>query len=170
MSILGGLLRRLIAWGEAVGALSTALIALVVVYDVAARAAGYPTLWALEISGYLMIGASVLAAGEVLRKGGHFEVRFVLLALPPRARQRIDAAVTVVSFAFVAAVTAGCLQLLAQTYEFGFRSPTLLHVPLVLPQGVLCLGLVLLSLSYAAKLHDMLRGNDGSGGPQGTAH
>lgn len=139
------MLRKLIAIGEAVGVIAVGLISLVVVYDVTARAAGYPTLWALEVSGYLMIAASVLAAGEVMQKGGHFEVRLFLDMAPRPVQAAIDRLVGVISAAFVIAITLGCIQLVLQTNALGFRSPTLLQVPLVLPQSVLLLGLALLS-------------------------
>ena len=142
-SILGGLIRL----GEALGALAIGAITLVVIYDVLARAIGYPTLWALEVSGYLMIAASVLAAGEVMQKGGHFEVRLFLDMLPARAQSRIDRFVAIVTALFSVAVLIGCVQLVLQTHALGFRSPTLLQIPLIIPQGVLCAGLALLSLA-----------------------
>lgn len=148
---------RLVAVGEALGAASIAAIALVVLYDVTARALGYPTLWALEVSGYLLVGASVLAAGEVLQKDGHFDVRLFVDLLPPRSRAWIDRAVLAASAVFVVAVAGGSISLVTQTYEFGFRSPTLLRVPLILPQSVLCAGLLLLSLAYLLRLYEALR-------------
>lgn len=143
----GAVLRALIRLGEALGALAIGAIVLVVIYDVVARAAGYPTLWALEVSGYLMIAASVLAAGEVMQKGGHFEVRLFLDMLPARTQAMIDRVVALVTALFAIAVMIGCIQLVLQTHALGFRSPTLLQIPLVIPQGVLCAGLALLSLA-----------------------
>jgi TRAP-type C4-dicarboxylate transport system permease small subunit len=140
-------LQVLMRVGEGLGALAIGAITLVVVYDVAARALGYPTLWALEVSGYLMIAASVLAAGEVMQKGGHFEVRLFVDMLSPAAQAIIYRAVAIVTAAFSIAIAFGCVQLVQQTYAFGFRSPTLLQVPLVVPQSVLCIGLGLLSLA-----------------------
>ncbi len=141
------MLGALIRWGEGLGALAIGAITLVVIYDVVARAIGYPTLWALEVSGYLMIAASVLAAGEVMQKGGHFEVRLILDMLPVRAQGLIDRFVAIVTALFCVAVMIGCIQLVLQTHALGFRSPTLLQIPLVIPQGVLCVGLGLLSLA-----------------------
>ena len=36
--------------------------------------------------------------------------------------------------------------------QFGFRSPTLYRVPLIIPQSVLAVGFVLLSLAYVGKV------------------
>ena len=146
------LLAGLIRLGEAAGAIAIAVIAAIVLYDVVVRALGYPTLWALEFTAYVMVGASVLAAGEVLHKGGHFEVRLFVDLLPPAVQKVLDLAVAVLSMIFVIAVTLGVFQLLAQTHQFGFRSPTLYRVPLIIPQSVLAVGFVLLSLAYVGKV------------------
>jgi TRAP-type C4-dicarboxylate transport system permease small subunit len=98
-----------------------------------------------------MIAASVLAAGQVLRKGDHFEVRLFVEMLPARVQRAIDATVTILSAIFVIAVTCGVLQLLWQTYKFGFKSPTLLQIPLIYPQSILLVGFALLSLACIAK-------------------
>jgi TRAP-type C4-dicarboxylate transport system permease small subunit len=145
-------LNGLVWLGEAAGAIAIAVIAAIVLYDVIARALGFPTLWALEFTAYVMVGASVLAAGEVLHKGGHFEVRLFVDLLPPRVQRMLDLVVALASAVFVIAVTIGIFQLLAQTHQFGFRSPTLYRVPLIIPQSVLALGFVLLSLAYLGKV------------------
>jgi TRAP-type C4-dicarboxylate transport system permease small subunit len=146
------LLAGLIRLGEAAGAIAIAVIAAIVLYDVVVRALGYPTLWALEFTAYVMVGASVLAAGEVVHKGGHFEVRLFVDLLPPAVQKILDLAVAVLSMIFVIAVTWGVFQLLVQTHQFGFRSPTLYRVPLIIPQGVLAAGFVLLSLACVGKV------------------
>ncbi len=151
------LLRLLVRSGEWLGALATWSIAAVVVYDVTARALGHPTLWALEISGYLMVAAAILAAGETLKRDGHFQVRIFVEMLPPRGRAVVDLFVDVVSMLLVGALLYGSVQLLGQSYAFGFTSPTMLHVPLIYPQAVLSLGLALLLLSYLARIAGRLR-------------
>jgi TRAP-type C4-dicarboxylate transport system permease small subunit len=159
------LLRKLIGVGEATGVIAIALITVVVVYDVVARAVGHPTLWALEVSGYLMIAASVLAAGEVMQKGGHFEVRLFLDMIPSSLRSAIDRLVAIVTAVFAVCITGGCLQLVLQTHALGFRSPTLLEVPLVVPQSVLLLGLALLSV--AALLRVVAQWRESRAGKEG---
>lgn len=146
------LLRALVRSGEIIGAVGTWMIMLVVVYDVAVRALGHPTLWALEVSGYLMVAVSILAAGETLRRGGHFEVRLFVDLLPDGPRRVVDRFVDAVSAAFVLAMTYGGFQLVAQSYAFGFRSPTLLGVPLFIPHAVLAAGLTLLSIAYLGRI------------------
>lgn len=144
-------LSRFVRLGEIAGAASIAVIAAIVLYDIAARSLGHPTLWALEFTAYVMVAASVLAAGEVLKSNGHFDVRLFVDMLPEHWQRRLDAVVAVVSAGFVLAVTCGIFLLLQQTWSFGFRSPTLFRVPLIIPQSVLAAGFVLLSLAYVMK-------------------
>jgi len=147
----------LIRLGETFGALSIAAITLVVAYDVAGRALGHPTLWSLEVSGYLMIAASVLAAGEAARRDEHFQMRLVIERLPPRVVAAIDLAVAVVSLLFLAAVAWGCIEMMLHTHRLGMRSSTLLRIPLIYPQAVLCAGLVLLLVAVGLRLAGFLR-------------
>jgi TRAP-type C4-dicarboxylate transport system permease small subunit len=161
------LLRKLIGVGEAAGVIAIALITAVVAYDIVARAVGHPTLWALEVSGYLMVAASVLAAGEVMQKGGHFEVRLFIDMFPSSLRSAIDRLVAIVTAVFAVCITAGCLQLVLQTHALGFRSPTLLEVPLVVPQSVLLLGLALLSV--AALLRAVAQWRESRAGKKGDS-
>lgn len=145
------MLDGLITWGERIGALAIFAIATVVLYDIVARAFGYPTLWVLEAASYLMIAASVLAAGEVMRKGGHFDVRLFLDMFPAGLTRWIDRLAAIVTACVIVAVTFGIWQLMVLSHALGMRSPTIYHVPLVIPQAVLLSGFVLLSLAALAK-------------------
>jgi TRAP-type C4-dicarboxylate transport system permease small subunit len=156
---MGRLFNALIRVGELAGAAAIAIIAAIVVFDVIARALGFPTLWALEVSAYLMVAAAVMAAAAVEVQGEHFEVRLFLDWLPARAVRVIDTAVAILTTAFVLAVTWGAFAFVQQSIGFGFRSPTLLRVPLSIPQSVLLAGLFLLSLASAARLFRRLSGS-----------
>lgn len=153
MNIVG----KAIAVGEALGALSIGGIAVVIVYDVAARALGYPALWSMEVSGYLMLAGSVLAAGAALGRGGHFAVRFLVDGLPPRAVRVIDLVADLAGLAFVAAMTWGCAVMMARSHALGMVSPTLLRVPVVWPQAVLLCGLGLLCLAWGLRIAGRFR-------------
>lgn len=157
MAAIARACRLLTRLGECAGALAMWLVVAVVVYDVLARAAGHPTLWALEVSTYLLVAVSVLAAGETLHRDGHFQVTIIVDLLPDRVKSWLTVIVDALSCLFVAALAYGCVQLLGQTYAFGFRSPTLLHVPLIYPQGVFSVGIFLLLLAYLARLAGRIR-------------
>lgn len=147
----------LVRWGAWLGALSIAAIAALVDYDVAARALGYPLLWSLEVTGYLMIGASVLAAGETLKDNGHFQMRLVVEMLRPRIQAMIDVVANLVAVLFMAGVSYGCLAMMMHAHRLGMHSSTMLRVPLVYPQAVLLAGLVLLVLAFCQCLLGSVR-------------
>jgi len=143
--------RKLTGAGERLGALSIAAIAVIVVYDVIARKFGHPLLWSLEISGYLMIAASVLPAGEVLNEDGHFQLRLLVDLLPRHLESMIALLTDAIGSAFSAAITYGCILLIVQSHNLGIRSSTMLRVPLVYPQAILCAGFAILCVAYCRR-------------------
>lgn len=145
------LLNAAIRGGEFVGAIAIALIAAIVLFDVIARALGAPTLWALEVTSYLMVAAALMAAGAVETRGEHFDMRLLNDRLPRRAARVIDLLVAVLTCAFVLAVAWGGFMFVKQSIAFGFRSATLLKVPLYLPQSLVAIGLTLLLLACALR-------------------
>lgn len=145
----GGWLLRL---GAVLGALSIWLIAVIVCYDVILRYLGRPTLWALEVATYLMLGSAILASGKAVVDQGHFAVRLLPDALPPRWRRPLDRAVLLLCAALMGFVTYGFWELAALSWRYGMTSPTLLQVPLVVPQAVLLLGGGLMLLGFLLRL------------------
>ena len=147
-----GRVEGLVRAGEWGGAFAIAAITVIVIFDVFARALGSPTLWAFEITGYLMAGAAVLGAGNVALLGEHFEVRLFLDWLPVRMVRIVDLFTMTLTTLFVLAVTWGAIGFIAQSLELGFRSPTLLQVPMYWPQSLVLLGLLLLSAASVIRL------------------
>ncbi len=149
------LLHGLVAAGGYVGAAAMWAIAAVVAYDVVARFLGYPTLWALEVSSYLMIAVAILGAGDTLRHGGHFTVRVAVDALPMRVQLWLDFFVAVACTVFVGLFAYGAVELVTYSFQYGIRSPTLLQVPLIYPQGLIVIGAVLLVLAFALRVAEL---------------
>ena len=84
------MIRRLadavLVFGATLGAICIWAIGAIVTYDVILRFLGMPTLWALEFSTYLMIGAATLGSGLAVIRGDHFAVDILPMAMPPRPR------------------------------------------------------------------------------------
>jgi TRAP-type C4-dicarboxylate transport system permease small subunit len=85
-SVLNGLRS---AERAAAGVLLVVIVALVVVAS-AARYAGAPILWAIEVTQALFVWLCVLAADLTLQRLGHFSVDVVVKLLPRRARQALE--------------------------------------------------------------------------------
>ena len=73
----------------AAGVLLVVIVALVVAAS-AARYAGAPILWAIEITQALFVWLCVFAADLTLQRLGHFSVDMVANLLPRRARQALE--------------------------------------------------------------------------------
>lgn len=153
---LDAVVRVLDALGRLGGHLTTAviwLLAITVTYDVILRSLGIPTLWASEVSIYLMIAMAFLGVGATQGIDGHFRVTFVRDLCPPAVRTALDIFALTVSVLFAAGFTYGAWKLSAFSWMLNFKTSTILHVPMWLLQGLMVVGGVLLLL---ATLRDLI--------------
>lgn len=140
---LGGALATLVVW----------LLAVTVTYDVILRTLGLPTLWAAEVSIYLMIAMAFLGIGATQNVDGHFRVTFVRDLCPEGVRKALDVFALLVTLGFAVAFTYGAWLLVSFSWMLNFTTSTILHVPMWILQGLLLLGGVLLVL---ATIRDLL--------------
>ncbi len=130
MKSLLAILDRISDFGELVATLATWLLAFTVTYDVTLRALGLPTLWAAEVSIYLMIAAAFLGAGATQAKGAHFRVTFLRDHLSAGARTVFDLVSAGSSLLFAVLLTIGSWKLVSFSWMLDFQTSTLLQVPL----------------------------------------
>jgi C4-dicarboxylate transporter DctQ subunit len=153
---LDAVIRVLDALGRLGGHLATAgmwLLAITVTYDVFLRALGVPTLWASEVSIYLMIAMAFLGVGATQGIDGHFRVTFIRNLCPPAVRTALDIIALTLSVLFAAGFTYGAWKLAAFSWMLNFKTSTILHVPMWFLQGLMVIGGVLLVL---ATLRDLI--------------
>jgi C4-dicarboxylate transporter, DctQ subunit len=132
-----------------VSTLLISLIAIPMIYDVALRTWGRPTVWVYEVTTYILLAGTFLANAQTLRDGKHFQVTFLLKSFPVAAPflKRFAMAATVL-FGFVVFYS-GAKYALEALVE-GQRSATILHVPLFWPRLAIpvgALGLIFQSLA-----------------------
>lgn len=137
--------------GAALGALSTWLIGGIVTYDVVLRYLGMPTLWALEVSTYLMLGAATLGSGLAVLRGDHFAVDLLSQSLPARARQWLVLARNLACLGLTVFVACGFWQLMSLSLKLDMKSATLLRIPLVYPLSATFLAFALMALAFLYK-------------------
>jgi len=150
----------LVRLGGLVGGSAMWLLAGIVAFDVVARFFGSPTLWALEVSTYLMIAVAMTGAGDALKHDAHFAVTVLVDSMRPRLRAVLDIATSLIALAFFFIFTYGAVMLVAQAVKYGMNSPTLLRVPLVYPMGLIVAGgatLILAGLLRIRRLTTQLR-------------
>lgn len=117
---IGGVLTTLMIW----------LLAITVTYDVVLRSLGVPTLWAAEVSIYLMIAMAFLGAGATQNVGGHFRVTFVRDLCPPKLRTCLDMLALLLATAFAVLFTIGAWKVTSFSWMLNFKTSTLLEVPM----------------------------------------
>ncbi|PZQ45723.1 MAG: hypothetical protein DI556_22160 [Rhodovulum sulfidophilum] len=125
---------------------------LITTYDVMMRYVFHaPTIWATEISIYLLQFVVFLTPGALLADGRHLRVTFWIESLTGRSRRVAErvAALAVVPYAAVLVWYGATYAIRA--YERGMVSPTLLQVPLWLVYALVPLGGVLLLLGVVLR-------------------
>lgn len=100
-----------------------------------------------EISGFLLAIASFLALSYTLTVGGHIRVNLLIERLSPRHRRAVETAVGLAAAALAAYATVAVARLAHKSWTFNDVSFGFVAVPLWLPQGLMALGLALLTIA-----------------------
>ncbi len=138
----------------AAGTLLVAIVALVVAAS-AARYAGSPVLWALEVTQALFVWLCVLAADLTLQRLGHFSVDMIANMLPRRARMALE---------IFNLVLVGALLGVLIYYGYRFSSVTggrplpMTGVTSAAATGALPVGFALMLITLAEQLVARLKG------------
>ncbi|MCK4790319.1 MAG: TRAP transporter small permease [Desulfobacteraceae bacterium] len=123
------------------------LMMVIIGYDVVMRHIfNDPTIWADEVSCYLLVGITFLGAAYTLTMGGHIHVETLVLRLKPKIRQRLEFVTDVLSLVFLVVLARQAYWLVKDSYVSVTISATLLRTPLYLPQLLLAIGLTWLCL------------------------
>jgi C4-dicarboxylate transporter, DctQ subunit len=107
--------------------------------------------WAEEAMLFLMIGAVFLAAPPVGWLGRHIRMDVVVSLLPPRARNVFEALSDIVTVATCIMLAIFAWPVVTMLAELDQRSATA-NFPMVIPQAVVPLGLLLMALLIAVRL------------------
>jgi TRAP-type C4-dicarboxylate transport system permease small subunit len=159
---LGGRLGRLASTFNAIAS-HTAHAALwlltgVVLYDVAVRTIGQPTIWGAELSVYLMLVVAFLGIGHTAAEDGHFRITLVVGRMGRRARLAADCVCTLLALVFAIGFCWGAWKLAAFSFQLGFTTPTVMKLPIGLLQGLIFIGGVTLAIALVLDLLRILRG------------
>jgi TRAP-type C4-dicarboxylate transport system permease small subunit len=132
---------------------------LILTYEVICRyLLGDPTIWAQETAIYIFMWTMLAGAAYTLMQGKHVRLDIIVALLPKRGQLMLDAITCMMGATFCALVTWQSLQMLQSTIRFGRVSPTLLRIPMWIPQSALLLGFSLLTLQFMFIVFDKLAG------------
>ena len=108
--------------------------------------------WAEEAMLFLMIGCVFFAAGPVGWMGRHIRMDVVVSMLPPRARWAFELFSDLVTIATCILIAVYAWPVMTMLAELDQRSDTA-NIPLVIPQAVVPVGLVLMAVLIAVRLY-----------------
>ena len=128
-------------------------ISVAVTYDVIMRYfLRAPTLWSVEVTGYMLLIAVFLSFAYTESVGGHVKVDIVFERLPPRIQVWVKLATSVLAFLFAIVFTWQTAQLAIKSFILAERSPSLLSVLLWPIYTFMPLGCVLFILECLRSL------------------
>ena len=107
-----------------------------------------PTIWVQEITIYLTILSGFLALAYALKENAHVKVDFVSVHLRGRTALALEILAALMAILFVAVLGWEGIVMALNTFEAHEHSPTLLRVPVWIPQSFIPLGAALLLLEY----------------------
>ena len=111
-----------------------------------------------ELGGFLFVGAVTLGFAGTFVRGGHVRVSLLTQALSGAARQALAAAAAAAAGGLAAFATWSSWLQALDSWAFDSVSFGMLRVPLWLPQGVMTLGLALLTVALVDALCVLLQG------------
>lgn len=141
------------------GALAILAIFLLVGFQVAARIADWsmrllglqpfgtaiPSI--AEICGFLLAAGSFLALPYTLMRGGHIRIGLVSDRLPAAARRYVETIVGLAATVLSGYAAIAMGRLAFKSFSFGDVSYGILPIPLALPQSLMCVGLVIMTIA-----------------------
>ncbi len=127
-------------------------------YEVIARNALYPTIWAEEMARFFQIWATYLAAAYVLRHGQLIRISLLTERFGPRMRQYSEVFSLLVMAAFCLIAIGYGIAIAYDSVLLGRNTSTMLGVPKVLTEAAIPVGFTLLLLQILVQLTRLLRG------------
>lgn len=138
-------MRRLLAHSLALCAALILALCAVVLYEIAARYLfDAPTIWAQEISVYLLLACAFFGFAPTMHAGEHIRIDLLVKRFGARARSALELLTGLAIAAFAAIAAWGGYETVLQSLRFGRRSLTLLSIPVWIPQLVVPGGMLLL--------------------------
>lgn len=139
-------------WAADMACICLGLMVLVLCVEIIARgfSASSPlSTW--EFAGYLQAAVVMLGAGYTLQTGGHIRVNLLMARLGEKGMRVLDILCSVLGLAVMAVICWALVDVFWSSLQTGRRSYFVSATPLWIPQSVLVLGSVLLTLQFGAR-------------------
>jgi TRAP-type C4-dicarboxylate transport system permease small subunit len=116
--------------------------------------------FAFEYSSYFMATAIFMAAAFTMRTGGHVRVSILTSAVPPGVARLVDVVATIIGTVVAIILAYAMVSFAWKAGITGRTSPTIDETPLVIPQGIMAFGALMLALQMVARIIRMIIGDD----------
>lgn len=132
---------RLGRWAYYLSAVLIVFIFVSVIIEVFARGLTNTSIsWVAEISGYLLAGVLYLGLGYLYRRNWHVRMSLLLDILSPKYSRLLYWLTDFIVGVFAIVQFWEIFNLALESYQFNWRSSTILEVPLYLPQFLMAAG------------------------------
>lgn len=138
-------------------------IGVIVTYEVIARwVFGAPTIWAQEITVYLLIACAFVGLAPTMHAGEHIRIDLLFKRFREGGRSAVELLACLCIAAYAGIAAWGGYEMAAQSFKYGRKSLTLLAVPVWIPQLVVPIGaamLLIVAIVRAWQVVKQLRGS-----------
>ena len=156
-------INRLSLFGEILAEIAAVVLAVVVITGVTLTYVFKSRdVFSVEVSAYLLVFICFASVAFILREKRHVVVDAVLVYLPPKARLKTELAASVLTLVFCGILTWKAAGVTILNYQRGFRSASLVTLPLWIPYLVITLGAFLLALQCLVQIRRHARGIKGT--------
>lgn len=140
-------------FAAAFAGLAILLTAFMICYEIIARSIFHsPTVWVMEISTYLLVLAGFFGMAYTMRKNGHICVDFLFSRFPRALQRGLDVLTSILALFVMYVCMTESTNYMLMSRAMGVVSPSLLRVPMWIPQTFMVIGFVLLFLEMVNHL------------------
>jgi len=154
-----GLLRGInkLSWlGETLAEIGTCVLAVVVIWGVVLTYVFKSSdIFSVEMSEYLLVFICFVSIPYILREGRHVRVDALVQLLSPKSRWRVELIASILAMGFCALVVWKAAGVTLLNYQRGFRSASLVSLPLWIPYLIITLGFLILTLQYIVVIREL---------------
>jgi TRAP-type C4-dicarboxylate transport system permease small subunit len=134
-----------------------ALIALLVLAQMAGRLVGVLVPGTDDLASFSLTATSFLALAYTFRSGGHIRVTLLVRKAAPAARRRLELGCLGVGTAIVGYFAGHVVEMVIDSYRFGEMSTGVLPVPLWIPQSSMAVGALVLFVALVDEIVHVAR-------------
>lgn len=113
-------------------------------------------IFSVEVSEYLLVFICFASVAYILRENRHVTVDAFVMILSPKARLIMNVIASVLALGFCAIVVWKAAVVTLLNYQRGFRSASLVNLPLWIPYLIITIGTFILTLQNIVQIRELV--------------